>query len=465
MVPDDRPAVAVVLWGILEDWLDPLGVSFDALCHEFTGSYVFGYAEALRRAGVRVTLIYVSCRVTSPIRRIHGPTGATICILPAPRIYRAVRRRIRHPRARNVRTMFGPVTGVRRLLFPGLVVLRETLLYLETPIRGVLQEIRRERSVAILCQEYEYPRFDVCTALGRLLRLPVFATFQGGDYQRSRLEAYLRPISLRACTGLIIASQAEASRVQARYGVPRGKIAAIPNPIDPVVWSPLDQVTVRAKLGVPPGARVIVWHGRVSIWKKGLDILLDAWRQLRTHPAGHKIWLILVGTGRDAEELRSMIANSGGDRILWIEGFLQDRAAVREYLAAGDVYAFPSRHEGFPVAPIEAMSCGLPIVAADARGVADILADGEASGGVMVPRDDSSALTHALLRFIDDEGWCREMGYRARQNVLTRYSIETVGGQLRALLCQHQRNGTHATGVQSTGTGEDDSRAGKQGVT
>jgi glycosyltransferase involved in cell wall biosynthesis len=452
MMQDDRPAVAVVLWGILEDWLDPLGISFEAFCREFTGSYVFGYADALGRSGVRAILIYVSCRITSPVRCIHGPTGATICILPAPRIYRAVRRRVRHPRARSVRAMFGPLTGFRRLLFPGLAVLRETILYLETPIQGLLKEIRREKCVAILCQEYEYPRFDVCTALGRMLRLPVFATFQGGDYQRCRLEAYLRPITLRACTGLIIASQAEANRVQARYGVSRAKIAPIANPIDPAVWRPLDQKAVRAKLGIPPAARVIVWHGRVSIRHKGLDILLDAWRQLCTHPADLDLRMILVGSGQDAEELRRMIADTGGDSILWIEHFLQDRAAVREYLAAGDVYAFPSRHEGFPVAPIEAMFCGLPIVAADARGVADILPDGEASGGVVVPRDDSTALTHALRRFVEDDQWCREMGHRARQNVLTRYSTETVGRQLRVVLCQQQQRGARANRLDATGT-------------
>ncbi|MBA2670770.1 MAG: glycosyltransferase family 4 protein [Gemmatimonadetes bacterium] len=440
MAQDDRPTVAVVLWGILEDFLDPLGISFEAFCRDFTGSYVFGYADALRGAGVRTILIYISCRVTAPVRCIHGPTGATICILPAPRFYRALRRRVRHPRARSVGAMFGPLTGLRRLLFPALAVLRETILYLETPIRSLGKEIRRERCSAVLCQEYEYPRFDVCTALAWMLRLPVFATFQGGDYQRSRLERYLRPISLRACTGLIIASQAEASRVQARYGVPGIKIAAVANPIDPAVWSPLDRQAVREKLGIPATARVIVWHGRVSIWKKGLDILLDAWRQLRNHPAGENLRLLLVGTGHDAEDLRRMIAESGGDGVLWVEHFIQDRGAVREYLAAGDVYAFPSRHEGFPVAPIEAMACGLPIVAADARGVADILAEGEASGGVMVPGDDASAFADALCRFVEDEEWCREMGDRARHNVLTRYSTEVVGSQLRAVLCE----GAHA---------------------
>ena len=339
--------------------------------------------------------------------------------------------------------MFGALTGFRRLLFPALAVLRETILYLETPVRSLAAELRRERCTALLCQEYEYPRFDVCAALGRLLRLPVFATFQGGDYQRSRIEAYLRPITVRGCAGLIIASRAEATRVRARYGVSPARIAAVANPIDPTVWRPFDRGAARDRLSIPAAARVVAWHGRVSMWKKGLDVLLDAWRLLRTEVAGD-LRLILVGTGVDADRLRQMLGDPAGQGIIWIDDFLQDRDAVRQYLAAADVYAFPSRHEGFPVAPIEAMACGLPIAAADARGVADILADGEASGGVMVPREDPRALARALRRFVEDEQWCRRMGDRARHNVLTRFSTEAVGGQLRAVLCPSDRETARA---------------------
>ena len=438
-----RPTVALMPWGILDDFIEPLGISLEAFCREFTGSYAFGYADALQQAGVRVVLIYVSRRITSPIRCRHGATGATLCILPAPRIDRALRRRVRAPRARTVRGMFGALTGFRRLLFPALAVLRETILYLETPVRSLAAELRRERCTALLCQEYEYPRFDVCAALGRLLRLPVFATFQGGDYQRSRIEAYLRPITVRGCAGLIIASRAEATRVRARYGVSPARIAAVANPIDPTVWRPFDRGAARDRLSIPAAARVVAWHGRVSMWKKGLDVLLDAWRLLRTEVAGD-LRLILVGTGVDADRLRRMLGDPAGQGIIWIDDFLQDRDAVRQYLAAADVYAFPSRHEGFPVAPIEAMACGLPIAAADARGVADILADGEASGGVMVPREDPRALARALRRFVEDEQWCRRMGDRARHNVLTRFSTEAVGGQLRAVLCPSDRETARA---------------------
>ena len=281
-----RPTVALMPWGILDDFIEPLGISLEAFCREFTGSYAFGYADALQQAGVRVVLIYVSRRITSPIRCRHGATGATLCILPAPRIYRALRRRVRAPRARTVRGMFGALTGFRRLLFPALAVLRETILYLETPVRSLAAELRRERCTALLCQEYEYPRFDVCAAMGRLLRLPVFATFQGGDYQRSRIEAYLRPITVRGCAGLSIASRAEATRVRARYGVSPARIAAVANPIDPTVWRPFDRGAARDRLSIPAAARVVAWHGRVSMWKKGLDVLLDAWRLLRTEVAG-----------------------------------------------------------------------------------------------------------------------------------------------------------------------------------
>jgi len=63
VIGHESPVVVVILWGILEDFLDPLDVSFEKFCHEFTGSFVFGYLDALQRAGVRPVLICVSCRI------------------------------------------------------------------------------------------------------------------------------------------------------------------------------------------------------------------------------------------------------------------------------------------------------------------------------------------------------------------------------------------------------------------
>jgi glycosyltransferase involved in cell wall biosynthesis len=436
---DSSPTVALLPFGnVIEDFLDSLGISLESFCREFTGSWMFGYVDALQRAGVRTVLICMSARLTKPAKFTHGPTGATVHILPALKSYRLLQAKMTRPSGpygRNVRQAFGEVLGSRRLFRPALAALNEAVLYLVTPPRLLVRVLRQEKCTALLCQEYEYPRFDVCVLLGRLLGLPVFAAFQGGDYQRKRLERFSRPLAMRYCAGLIIASEAEVARVRAKYDVSSAKIASIFNPVDPEIWSPADRDAARAKLGIPPAARVAVWHGRVSIHSKGLDTLLDGWRRAcarRHHP---DLRLILIGNGNDGERLRRLITEGGVPNVVWVQQFLNDRAILREYLAAGDVYVFPSRHEGFPVAPLEAMACELPVVAADASGVAEILAGGEASGGVIVPRENAEALALAIGRFFDDLAWSRDMGHKARLRVHQSFAPGVVGRQLRAFLC------------------------------
>jgi glycosyltransferase involved in cell wall biosynthesis len=120
--------------------------------------------------------------------------------------------------------------------------------------------------------------------------------------------------------------------------------------------------------------------------------------------------------------------------VAWRNEYVTDRSAIRRFLAAGDVYAFPSRHEGFAVAPIEAMACGLPVVAADASGVPDVFDRGPDSGGLVVPRGDVEAFAAALGRLLDDPALGAELGRRARRRTEAAFSLDAVGRQLRAAL-------------------------------
>jgi starch synthase len=340
-----------------------------------------------------------------------------------------------NPNGWTVEDVFGDVRGVRRRLF---AVFRDVAPYLATPLVGLARELRREGCQAILCQEYEYARFDACVLLGQLMRLPVFATFQGGDFQLSRLERPLRPLTIGACAGLIVGTQTEVQRVQSQYGVPSAKLARIFNPMDVANWHAMDRSEARAELDIPLNAQVVVYHGRIDIHRKGLDILLDAWQQVLSERPERDLRLLLVGTGSDADKLHQRLAQMDLPGVMWRDEYVRDRTLIQRYLSAADVYTLPSRHEGFPVAPIEAMSCSLPVVATDAPGVPEILEGGEASGGLVVPRGDATALASALGRILDNETWMRELGQRARCRAELCFSLEAIGKQLRDFLISRE---------------------------
>ena len=314
-----KPTIALLHWGdLIEDFLGTIGVSFEAFCNEMTGGWMFGYIDALRLVEVRTVLFCVSARVTVPTRYTHKPTGAMICVLPAPKIYHVARRQIPNPYGWTLKEVFGDVRGVRRIL---LQILKDIAPYLATPLGMLAHELRREGCQAILCQEYEYARFDACVLLGQLIRLPVFATFQGGDWQMSRFERPLRPLTLRACAGLIIGTQTEAERVRTHYGVPSAKLARIFNPIDLAMWGTTDRSEARAALGIPIDARVVVYHGRIELHRKGLDVLMDAWEQIqirRDRPM-RELRLLLIGTGSDSVELHRRITAMQLRGVLWID--------------------------------------------------------------------------------------------------------------------------------------------------
>ncbi|MBE9178453.1 glycosyltransferase family 4 protein [Oculatella sp. LEGE 06141] len=428
------PSIALLHWGdVWEDFLDPIGVSLDAFCTEGPSGWMLGYIQALQTTGIRTVLVLISARVTEPVRFNHAATGATIAVLPASSLYRLIRRQMLNPHGQTLKDVFGSVAEIRPMR-PLLALLNDAASYCATPLVWLSRELKREGCRAIVCQEYEYARFDVCVGLGQWLHLPVFATFQGGNFQVSRIERFLRPLAMKACAGLIVATGTEAQRVQSRYTIPAEKLACIFNPIDVTTWQAIDRFEARRAVGIPLEAQVAVCHGRIDIHRKGLDILIEAWEKVCRDRPQWDLRLLLVGTGSDAERLHQLISTKPLRGLMWIDEYIRDRTTIQQYLSAADVYTLPSRHEGFPVAPIEAMACGLPVVATDAPGVPDILVDGEASGGLVVPSGDALALASALGRVFDNAAWGRKVGQQARYRVEQCFSLEAIGQQLHDVL-------------------------------
>jgi glycosyltransferase involved in cell wall biosynthesis len=427
-------SIALLPWGaVLEDFLDPLGVSIESFCNEFRGSWMFGYIDALSCAGIRTVLICISKQIETPSRSVHRPTGATIWFLPTTKLYRTLHQQMAYPYGQTVREAFGEIRSWRRLLYPLYAIAREVGLYLSTPHRSLARVLRRESCDAILCQEYEYPRFDTCVLLGKLMSRPVFGCFQGGNYHHNHFERFVRGHSIRACAGLIIPTESEERRVVKRYKVSPLHLARIFNPVDTDVWRPGNRYEARAALGISNQAWVVAWHGRVALHKKGLDVLLDAWERVCSD-TDHELRLLLVGTGDDADRFERRLALMGSSSIVWDNQFHHDQEIVRRYLSAADVYVFPSRYEGLPVALLEAMACGLPVVATEFEGVRDIVDGTDASGGVLVPQGDAGALAAAIGRLLHDSDSRVELGNRARRMAVERFSLKPTGERLRAFV-------------------------------
>jgi glycosyltransferase involved in cell wall biosynthesis len=412
-VPLRQRTVALLPWGDrFEDFYDKIGVSVETFRTQVTSGWLFHYIEALQSAGVRTVLYFASDTVDAPLRFTHAPTGAVVWLLPTPRLHRKVR-------------------GVARRFTPRSEALPALASYVATPLRVLRRALKAEGCEAILCQEYESARFDLCTVLGRSMGLPVFATYQGAK-PGPWLERPIRRLAVRNSTGLIIAASEEAGRVRGTYRIPANRIANIPNPFDVQTWRPIDRRRAREELGIAKDARVVEWHGHAQIWRKGLDVLLDARELVCEGRPDANLLLLLIGSGRNTVELRDRVKSDA--RIRWIDRYIHDRRELWTYICAADVYTLPSRHEGFAVAPVEAMAAGLPVVATDVPGVADLLRDGEEAGGIIVPREDPAALAAALGRLVDDDDLAHRLGARARRHAERDYSLEVVGNELRRFM-------------------------------
>ncbi|WP_245300486.1 glycosyltransferase family 4 protein [Rhizobium sp. YK2] len=399
--------IALFPWGdVIEEFLDPIGLELQDFAERMTGGWLFGYAAALGSAGHKPIIVCASERVNRIECYEHSGTGTPIWVAPAKR-----------PRQGHSPAAY----SLRR--------------WSATPLSAFREILCRSKCDLLLAQEYEYTRFDALAWLARGLDLPLYATFQGGDRTLSWVEAAARRLSLRACRGLIVASSAERERLARAYPRIAPNIANIPNPVATQEWQAMDRSEARAILGLPRDCFIVVNHGRIDIRRKGLDVLLKAWERFAGASACR---LVIIGSGQDNDAFAKLVRASELENVQWLSGYMTDRTLIRRWLSAADVYVTASRIEGMPVAPLEAMACGLPVIASDAQGLPDILVGGEASGGLMVAQEQPEEIAWALARLKDDGVLRARLGAAARRRVMEKFSIEAVGAALDEFLTTAQ---------------------------
>lgn len=208
--------------------------------------------------------------------------------------------------------------------------------------------------------------------------------------------------------------------VYAAYLRPGTRLAVIPNCVDTGRFRPSPELGAAARRAwqLPADSLVLGSVARLAPQKRPQAAIALLARLLDEFP---RLYLVLVGDGPLEDELRRLAAELGVERHVVFAGF-QD--GVERLLPAFDLHLLLSRNEGFGIATIEAMACGVPVVGTDVPGTADVLRGSD--GGVLVPRDDAAATATAVAGLLRDPARRARMGLAGRAEAQRRYGQPEV---------------------------------------
>lgn len=250
-------------------------------------------------------------------------------------------------------------------------------------------------------------------------------TMHGGRYYA---EAWRRRAALRwaiahsAATTAV--SAATAADLRRTLGVADGAVRVVPNGIEMPRGA---RATLRRELAVGDDDLLIVAIG--NLYRvKGHAVLLRALVELEEQggvPAWH---LAIAGRGEEERRLREMAVDAGIGSRVHLLGFRSDAPDV---IAAGDLFVMPSLSEGLPLALVEAMATGLPIVASDVGGIPEVV-EGDTEA-VLVPAASPPALAAAIRSLLGDPARRAALGAAAKRRAFRDFSVATMGDAYEAL--------------------------------
>lgn len=200
-------------------------------------------------------------------------------------------------------------------------------------------------------------------------------------------------------------------------------IVTIPNFLDPEEYRRIYTPGLRERFATPP-EKVIVHMSNMRKVKR-IDVLIEAFaRIVQQMPAR----LLLVGDGPELCSACELAGQLGvRDKIHW----LGNQEQITPLLSVGDLFLLPSEQESFGLAALEAMACGLPVVASNAGGIPEVVVHGET--GLLVPVGDAAALAAASVQILRDPAQHQAMGKAARERAVSRFAAAPVVAQYEAL--------------------------------
>lgn len=275
---------------------------------------------------------------------------------------------------------------------------------------------------------------------------------KGGPYHRLK---YRDPRIER----FIAISESVAGRLQAG-GVDTGRINLVPSAVDverfrssahahlgdtpmPAAFDPELRNRVREEFGIPGGGFLVGAAGAL-VYGKGFDLLLKAASEAcLEEPA---LYFVVAGEGPERKALEMELSSYGlGEHFR----FLGRRKDLPRLYHGLDLFCMPSRQEGLGGAVLEAFAAGVPVLASDAGGLAELLQPG--STGHRVPRGDPNALAASLVKICRNPEPARAMARNAWDCALNQFSVARMAEAVERIYDSLEMNGGHNAAAATVG--------------
>ncbi|NJF24671.1 glycosyltransferase family 4 protein [Thermococcus sp. Bubb.Bath] len=227
-------------------------------------------------------------------------------------------------------------------------------------------------------------------------------------------------LSLHKVTSFIAVSEAVKSDMLSILGrnLKNREIYVIPNGIDTDFWKPQeDKEGWKEALGLK--GMVVTTTSRLTK-RKRIHVIPKVAKRIKEE-YGENVTFLIIGDGPERSNIERLIREYNVGDIVKLLG-RQPREKIKEYLGASDVYLSPTVYEAFGIAVLEALACGVPVVANNHGGIGEIVEHGRT--GLLSQNDQG--LIQNLVALIDDENMREEMGKNARKGVEDRFSWEAV---------------------------------------
>ena len=228
--------------------------------------------------------------------------------------------------------------------------------------------------------------------------VPLVTTLHGTDVTLVGAQEeffQLTRLALSVSTCVTAVSQALARETEEIFGRLNKSIRVIPNFIDPMAYYPLRDLQGRCRRAFAPnGEKILVHISNFREVKRAADVIGIFARVAQTVSCR----LVLVGDGPEIGLVeREVLKFRLEDKVL----FLGKQESVREILQSADVFLLPSQQESFGLAALEAMACGVPVVASRTGGLPEVVQQGKT--GYLAEPGDIKGMSEAVLRLLMDE--------------------------------------------------------------